>query len=40
MTFLLCLIAGIIIGWNVPQPPWAKNAQDKLLEFIGQRPRD
>jgi len=39
-SFLLTLLVGIIIGWNVEQPQWAKDAQNKLLEFIGQRPRD
>lgn len=25
---------GIIIGWNWPQPPWAREAQDKLVGFV------
>ncbi|TVQ90776.1 MAG: hypothetical protein EA400_05840 [Chromatiaceae bacterium] len=30
--YLLLFIAiGIVIGWNLPQPPWAKEAQAKIV---------
>jgi hypothetical protein len=31
---LLILAVGIVIGWNLPQPSWAKEAQDKLVAAI------
>jgi hypothetical protein len=31
---LLILAVGIVIGWNLPQPSWAKEAQDKLIAAI------
>lgn len=34
MSTLLVLIIGIFIGWNLPQPAWAKSIQDKLIEVI------
>jgi hypothetical protein len=34
MSTLLILIIGIFIGWNLPQPVWAKDIQDKLLGMI------
>ena len=34
MGTLLILIIGIFIGWNLPQPVWAKALQDKLVGTI------
>lgn len=34
MSTILVLIIGIFIGWNLPQPAWARTIQDKLLEMI------
>ena len=34
MGTLLVLIIGFFIGWNLPQPAWARSLQDKLLEVI------
>lgn len=34
MSTLLTLLIGVFIGWNLPQPAWAKAFQDKVLEFI------
>jgi hypothetical protein len=32
---LLFLIAiGIVIGWNLPQPPWAREWQAKVVDFV------
>ncbi len=30
MSSLTTLVIGIFIGWNLPQPPWAKELQDTL----------
>jgi hypothetical protein len=34
IKFLLFVAVGIIIGWNVPQPAWAKQWQDKVVDFV------
>jgi hypothetical protein len=31
---LFCLAIGILIGWNLPQPAWAKDLQDRVVESI------
>ena len=31
MSSLTTLVIGIFIGWNLPQPPWAKEVQDTLV---------
>lgn len=32
VTYILCFVAGLIIGWNfLPQPDWIKQLVDKLL---------
>jgi hypothetical protein len=32
ILFWICV--GILIGWNLPQPPWAKALQDKAVAII------
>jgi hypothetical protein len=34
MYTLLILIIGIFIGWNLPQPPWAKAFQDRVVQMV------
>lgn len=34
MTTLIALLIGMFIGWNMPQPVWARNIQDKFVNFI------
>lgn len=34
MYTLIVLIIGIFIGWNLPQPPWAKALQDRVVKAI------
>lgn len=34
MYTLLVLIIGVFIGWNLPQPSWAKALQDRVLRAI------
>lgn len=37
--FWICV--GIVIGWNLPQPPWAKSLQDKAIAAIkGESDKD
>lgn len=31
MDIIIAVIVGLIIGWNLPQPSWAKAAQDKIV---------
>jgi hypothetical protein len=40
MEELLLVAIGIVIGWNLPQPDWARDAQEKVLGFFrkGNRP--
>jgi hypothetical protein len=35
LAVLFGVAVGIVIGWNVPQPPWAKEIQDKVMGFFG-----
>jgi hypothetical protein len=34
LTIMLWITVGILIGWNLPQPVWAQNAQDSLVDFV------
>lgn len=34
MTTLITLLIGMFIGWNMPQPSWARTVQDKFVDFI------
>ena len=31
MATLFWVCVGIVIGWNLPQPPWARSLQEQLL---------
>lgn len=33
MMNLICLITGAVIGWNLPQPIWAKEFQSKITTW-------
>jgi len=33
-TALLYICIGIIIGWNLPQPSWARDLQDKIMASL------
>jgi hypothetical protein len=28
------VLIGAFVGWNLPQPSWAKNVQDRILAVI------
>lgn len=32
LTMLLLIAVGIVIGWNWPQPSWAREWQQKVLD--------
>jgi Na+/H+-dicarboxylate symporter len=38
MVVLFWLVIGMIIGayvgWNLPQPPWAKDAQERVVGIV------
>ncbi len=34
LTAIFFIAIGIVIGWNIPQPPWAKDLQDKAVDGI------
>lgn len=31
---LICIAIGILIGWNLPQPAWARDIQDRVLAYL------
>lgn len=34
METLFWIIVGALIGWNFPQPAWAKLVQTKIVDFF------
>lgn len=34
LYMLTILIIGIFIGWNLPQPPWARELQERIVNFV------
>lgn len=38
LALILGLIIGILIGWNWPQPTWAKDGQARFVALV--RPAD
>jgi hypothetical protein len=34
MSSLTTLVIGIFIGWNLPQPPWAREVQDTAAKIF------
>jgi len=34
MYTLIILVIGVFIGWNLPQPTWAKIIQDKVVGLV------
>jgi hypothetical protein len=31
---LIVLTIGIFIGWNLPQPPWARDLQNRVVSSV------
>ena len=34
LTVLFFIAVGIVIGWNLPQPVWAKQWQQKAVDTV------
>ncbi|MFZ0790980.1 MAG: hypothetical protein WAM94_15320 [Chromatiaceae bacterium] len=34
IEILFFIAVGIVIGWNLPQPPWAREFQEKVVLFF------
>ena len=34
MEAILFILLGMFIGWNLPQPPWAKCMQACFMDFL------
>lgn len=34
MFEILLILIGIVIGWNLPQPAWARDLQDRVVAAI------
>ena len=34
LQILFFVAVGIVIGWNLPQPPWARDLQAKAVHAI------
>lgn len=34
MLTLIAAIVGLFVGWNLPQPEWAKTIQAKVLSYF------
>jgi hypothetical protein len=37
LTAIICLLIGLFVGWNLPQPDWAYNLQEKVKDFFGSK---
>jgi hypothetical protein len=37
MTSIILIVIGMLIGWNLPQPIWAKTLQDKAVDILRQK---
>jgi len=34
LTVVFWVAVGIVIGWNLPQPDWAHQMQERVLSFV------
>lgn len=34
LELLLGLVVGVVIGWHIPQPAWARAAEEKVVEEV------
>jgi hypothetical protein len=37
MEAIFFILIGILIGWNLPQPEWAKSLQEKFISYIKRK---
>ncbi|WP_281352057.1 hypothetical protein [Caldichromatium japonicum] len=41
IQLLLGLVIGVVIGWNWPQPAWARSLQERFVKLVRTpEPRD
>lgn len=40
MSTLVILLIGMFIGWNLPQPGWARAIQDKVIQLLSSATRN
>lgn len=34
MTTFICTIVALFVGWNIPQPQWAKDIQERVVTWF------
>ena len=39
MGTLITLLIGMFIGWNLPQPEWARAIQNKVMQLLNSSTR-
>ena len=39
MGTLITLLIGMFIGWNLPQPEWARAIQNKVMQLLNSTTR-
>jgi hypothetical protein len=39
MGTIITLLIGMFIGWNLPQPEWARAIQNKVMQFLNSTTR-
>jgi len=39
MSTLITLLIGMFIGWNLPQPDWARTIQNKVVQLLNSASR-
>lgn len=37
METLFWIVVGAFVGWNFPQPPWARTLQSKIIDFFRRK---
>jgi hypothetical protein len=36
LYLLIGIVIGIVIGWNLPQPDWARQAQERVVSAFNK----
>jgi hypothetical protein len=39
MGTIITLLIGMFIGWNLPQPEWARTIQNKVMQLLNSSTR-
>ncbi len=37
METIFWILVGAFVGWNFPQPAWARNIQSRILAFLAKK---